>query len=80
MELTGARPFSELARITAAMVDWKDETISFGELKNEKKGKTRTIYLDPDMMALLRRLAVKHPTGVLFRNTKGKIWTSHDAT
>jgi integrase len=43
LELTGARPFSELAKVTAAMVDWKDETISLGEHKNEKKGKTRTI-------------------------------------
>lgn len=80
LELTGARPFSELARVTAEMVDWADETIAFGEHKNEKKGKTRTIYLVPEMVALLKRLAEKHPTGLLFRNSRGKVWTSHDAT
>jgi len=80
LELTGARPFSELARITAAMVNWEEEVIELGEHKNERKGKTRTIYLVPEMVLLLKRLAESHPAGLLFRNTKGKIWTSHDAT
>jgi site-specific recombinase XerD len=31
-------------------------------------------------MEILKRLAEKHPKGLLFRNSKGKIWTSHDAT
>ena len=80
LELTGARPFSELAKVTAEMVDWADETITFSEHKNEKKGKTRTIYCAPELLTLLRRLAEAHPTGLLFRNIKGKIWRSHDAT
>lgn len=80
LELTGARPYSELAKVTAAMVDWDKKTITFAEHKNEKKGKTRTIYLVPDMLTLLRRLAKQHPTGLLFRNTRAKIWASHDAT
>lgn len=80
LELTGARPFSELAKVTAHMVNWDEKTITFGEHKNEKKGKTRTIYLVPRMLELLRRLAEKHPTGPLFRNCRGKAWTSHDAT
>ena len=80
LELTGARPFSELATVTAAMIDWLDETITFAEHKNEKKGKTRTIYLVPEMVEMLKRLAAEHPAGLLFRNTKGHVWTSHDAT
>ncbi len=59
LELTGARPFSELATVTAAMVDWQEGTIRFGQHKNEKKGKSRTIYLVPDLLALLRRLAAR---------------------
>lgn len=80
LELTGARPFSELARVTAEMVDWDTNTITLVEHENDGKGKSRTIYLVPEMVALLRRLADEHPTGLLFRNTKGKLWTSHDAT
>lgn len=80
LELTGARPFSEMATVTAAMVDWSEETIRFTDHKNQKKGKSRTIYLVPDMIALLQRMAVRHPTGLLFRNSKGNAWTSHDAT
>jgi hypothetical protein len=47
LELTGTRPFSALATVTAQMVDWADETITFAEHKNEKKGKTRTIGSGP---------------------------------
>ncbi len=32
------------------------------------------------MMEILKRLAAKHPKGLLFRNSRNKIWTSHDAT
>jgi site-specific recombinase XerD len=70
----------ELAKVTAAMVDWETSTITLKEHKNDGKGKGRTIYLVPEMVALLRRLADEHPTGLLFRNNRGKIWTSHDAT
>jgi integrase len=80
LELTGARPFSELATVTAAMVDWQEGTIRFGQHKNEKKGKSRTIYLVPDLLALLRRLAARRPTGLLFRNVRGRMMTSHDAS
>ena len=92
LELTGARPFSELALVVASaegwtdkkrqpgVVDWATETVTFGEHKNEGKGKTRTIYLVPELVEMLKRLASKYPTGLLFRNSRGKVWTSHDAT
>jgi integrase len=80
LELTGARPFSELAKLTAEMIDWEARVIRLAEHKNEGKGKTRTIYLVPQMVELLKTLAERHPTGLLFRNCKGKMWTSHDAT
>jgi integrase len=113
LELTGARPFSELALLAATadgwdeavaairatrrikpkrprpgdgkpprpgVVDWAGRTVTFGEHKNEKKGKTRTIYLVPELVAMLERLAERHPTGPLFRNSLGGLWTSHDAT
>jgi integrase len=81
LELTGARPFSELARIKARMVNWEESTITLEEHKNAKKtGKKRTIYLVPEMVVLLKKLALRHPEGLLFRNTRGKVWRSHDAT
>jgi len=81
LELTGARPFSELARVEASMVNWDESTVTLHEHKNARKtGKSRTIYLVPDMVLLLKKLALRHPTGPLFRNTRGKAWTSHDAT
>jgi integrase len=80
LELTGARPFSELATIRADMIDWKTKTIQFAEHKNERKGKTRTIYISPKLAVLLKRKCQEHPTGLLFRNRNGCIWASHDAT
>lgn len=47
LEQTGARPFSELALLTADMIDWEGKTVTFKQHKNAKKGKKRTIYLTP---------------------------------
>lgn len=69
LDLTGARPFSEVARLTAADIDWAAGSITLAEHKNEKKGKTRTIYLTPPLEALLRRKCEEHPSGLLFRTT-----------
>lgn len=75
LELTGARPYSELARLTASMVDWAGGVIRFAEHKNAKRNKTRTVYLTPPLAELLRRKAAEHPTGPLFRTRKGGPWT-----
>lgn len=76
LELTGGRPFAEIASLTAAMVDWDGGTIPIAKHKNAKKGKTRTIYLTPPLEALLRRKAAEHPTGPLFRTKRGREWTA----
>ena len=80
LELTGARPFSELATLTGDMINWKARTITFDKHKNAGKGKTRTIYLSPPLAKLLKRLSTKRPAGLLFRNSRDNGWTSHDAT
>ena len=67
---SGGGSFCELAKLTADMIDWQENVIRLGEHKNEKKGKTRTIYLVPEMVGLLSRLAEKHPSGLLFRNAQ----------
>lgn len=80
LELTGARPFSELATLSAASIDWKTHTITLAEHKNVNKGKTRTIYVSPPLAVLLKRKCKEYPTGPLFRNRLGRAWRSHDAT
>lgn len=75
IEKTGARPFSELAKLTAEMVDWKAGTITLVKHKNAKKGKKRVIYLTDELQSVLRKLAEKHPTGPLFRSRTGIEWS-----
>ena len=80
LELTGARPFSELATLTAESINWKTSTITLTQHKNKNKGKTRTIYVSPPLGELLKRKSEQYPTGPLFRNRLGSAWRSHDAT
>jgi integrase len=75
LEATGARP-SELAKATAANFDANlgalvyhaDHVLLPGETghKTSGKGKTRTILLSGEALAVVRELVQKHPTGPLF--------------
>jgi integrase len=76
LELTGARPFSEMARVTADMIHWETGVIPLNKHKNAKKGKKRTIYLTPALETLLQRKVKEHPNGPLFRTRRGNPWTS----
>jgi integrase len=72
---TGARP-SELARLKAQDVDFKNAVALLSEHKTaEKTGRPRMIVLTPSAVAILRKQAVKHPDGVLLRNARGGHWT-----
>jgi integrase len=75
LEQTGARPFSELARLTADMIDWGADTITLVKHKNAKRGKKRVIYLTDGLRQVLRRLAAEYPEGPLFRTRLGNPWT-----
>src|SRR5262245_15089222 len=39
-----------------------------------KSGRSRTVHLPPAVLAVCRRLAGRHPTGPLFRTTRGEPW------
>lgn len=80
LELTGARPFSEMATLTAASINWAASTVTLVVHKNAGKGKSRTIYVSPALAVLLKRKSEEYPTGPLFRNRWGTAWRSHDAT
>ncbi len=77
LEQTGARPFSETAKITASMVDFAGSTVTFKKHKNARKGKKRVMYCTPAVLAVLRRLALKYPDGPLFRNRLGAPWKAN---
>jgi integrase len=71
LELTGARPFSEIATLTASVVDFDNGVIVFEKHKNAKKGKRRTVYLTPELVEILRRRIAERPEGLLFRTIRG---------
>jgi integrase len=76
LELTGARPFSELARTTARHVDLEAGTITFKKHKTVKKTrKPRVIYLADRAKQIVATLIVLYPEGPLFRNNRnGEAW------
>jgi integrase len=75
LSMTGMRPFSELARLTAAMIDWEGGTVTFEKHKNAKKGKRRVVFFTPEALGLLKAQAEKHPEGFLFRTRFGNAWS-----
>lgn len=76
LELTGARPYSEIGSLTADMIDFASGTIIFEKHKNARKGKKRVIYITPQFEALLLRRMAKHSTGLVFRTQKGGKWNA----
>ncbi|HKI37661.1 MAG TPA: tyrosine-type recombinase/integrase [Gemmataceae bacterium] len=82
LEQTGARPFSEAAKVTAADVDFVAGTWTLAKWKNSKKlkGKKRTVYLVEPVLELMRKLVACYPEGPLFRNRIGQPWTRQALT
>ena len=77
----GCRPI-EARTVTAADVNWRLGAWVFplGHPANKTGGKTskpRIVYLSPCAAKLTRWLAIRHPTGVLFRNSVGAPWTGN---
>ncbi|MBA4066192.1 MAG: hypothetical protein C0501_21255 [Isosphaera sp.] len=72
LRLTGMRPFSEAAVLTAAHLDHgKKRAVLFKHKTAEKTGKPRVIYFPPAAWEVVARLAERHPAGLLFRNRVG---------
>lgn len=69
---TGCRA-GEIVRLAATDVDWVG---GFAEVHRKGHGEqAMPVYLTDRMMALLKKLADRHPTGPLFRNRDGNPWT-----
>lgn len=74
LEQTGARPYSEIGRLTADMINWAEGTAVLPKHKNARHGKVRTLYFTPELLVVIKRLAEAYPTGLLFRNRYGNQW------
>ena len=76
LEMTGCRPFSEAARITAADIDFeKGRAVLVKHKTGKKTGRPRLIYFPPEVLPRVRELADRHPTGPILRNRLGNPWT-----
>lgn len=77
MSQTGARP-GEVRKVTAAHCQLDAGVWVFTKHKTRKKTKkNRIVYLTPPMVKLCRKLIAKHPTGALFRNSRGVAFSSN---
>jgi integrase len=74
---TGSRP-QEVRIMAARHIDWKRQTASFakGEVPG-KKSVARVIRLPTDVLAILRKRALRYPQGPLLRNEDDKPWSSN---
>jgi integrase len=73
---TGARPYSEIARLEAKHIDLAGSTATLAEHKNAKKtGKPRVIYFPDSSLTIVRRLMAEYPVGPLFRTARHSRWS-----
>jgi integrase len=71
----GCRP-GEATAITAENFDEVNGLVRLREHKTAKKtGKGRTLYLTPEVVALLAEQRERYPSGALLRNNHGNAWT-----
>ena len=71
---TGCRP-QEVWRVERRHFDAANRRWVFPAKESKGKKKIRVVYLTDLAVEVCRRLALKHPTGPLFRNSGGVRWT-----
>lgn len=72
---TGARP-GEIRRLEARMINWETGVVTMKGKTTRVTGKMRRIQLTGELLATCKRLATVWPEGPIFRNAKGRPWTS----
>ena len=72
---TGCRP-QELLRVEARHVDIARSRWVFPVIESKGKRQPRIVYLSPYAEELTKRLVEQYPDGALFRNSRGKKWTT----
>jgi len=73
---SGARP-GEITRLEAGHVDFETGIARLPGKTTRKTGEMITLVMVPQFADLCRALAEKNPSGPIFRNTKGKPWTTN---
>jgi integrase/recombinase XerC len=76
LHLTGARP-GEVAAITAENFDAEGGQVRLKDHKTAHKGKSRTIYLCPEAVAILQGQKALYGSGFLFRSRFGLPWSGN---
>ena len=72
---TGCRP-QESLRVEARHVDQTHHRWVFSASEAKNKRLSRAVYLPSAAMEITERLARRYPAGRLFRNSRGKPWTT----
>jgi integrase len=77
LKATGARP-GEVLSVTAADFNERAGVWVLAKHKTaHKTGRPRVIVLTDELVELCRRLAVRYPTGPLFRSPSGAAWSAN---
>jgi integrase len=71
---TGCRPI-EARKAEARHFEREGLTLTFARKESKGKKRQRVIVLTPTAAGIIQRLVLKHSTGALFRNLKGRRWT-----
>jgi integrase len=72
---TGCRP-QEILKVTAGHVDVVNARWVFKKSEAKMKRKVRVIYLSDQALTITKRLMEQNPSGSLFRNSRGRPWTT----
>lgn len=72
---TGSRP-QETLRVEARHVDLAHERWFFPASESKTKRFPRVVYLSKEALEITKRLVLTYPHGPLFRNTRGRPWTT----
>ena len=76
MKETGCRP-QEVRRVEARHLDRKDRCWVFPVEESKGKKEKRVVLLTDRVFDTCQRLALKYPTGPIFRSSDGNPWTRH---
>jgi integrase len=71
---TGCR-VGEVCALAAADIRWEEGIAEIA--RKGRRERVVPVYLTPAMLALCRRLARKNPEGPIFRNARGRPWTTN---
>lgn len=71
---TGCRP-QESLRVEARHVDLANQRWIFPKKESKNRKQSRVVYLTDNAAEITARLVQLHPTGKLFRNSRGGAWT-----